>query len=186
MNTRGATLIEAMLSIFIIGILVAALAAALVATSRALNTESLRRDVAANAALGIEIMRRTAANATAIVSSQAINGTTYQSSSSTLVLALPSLNAAGDLIASSTDYVAFARSPSDRTKLRRDLQAAPGSARPSRTDTIASLIDTLVFYYHATSAAAAGRLEAVVIASSTTRGRTFTNRTSSVMTLINH
>lgn len=183
---RGTTLIEAILSIFIIGILVAALAAALVATSRALSTESIRRDVAVNAALGLEIIRRTAVNATAIVFSHVINGTTYQSSSSTLVLALPSLNAAGDLIASSTDFVAFARSPSDLTKLRRDLQAAAGSARTSRTDTIATLIDSLVFYYHATSAAAAGRLEAVVIASSTARGRTFVNRASSVMTLINH
>ncbi|OGH69139.1 MAG: hypothetical protein A2754_02560 [Candidatus Magasanikbacteria bacterium RIFCSPHIGHO2_01_FULL_47_8] len=86
------------------------------------------------------------AQAHRILASQVINSTTYQSSSTTLVLQLPAITGTGDVVANSWDYVVFYSGGT--TTLYRYLQVDAASSRGSAgLKSLSTIVSNITFTY---------------------------------------
>jgi len=79
-----------------------------------------------------------------VLASQTVNGTSYTSNATSLVLQLPSKNASGDIIQNTWDYVAFYTSGSS---IWEQIQADPSSVRISGPRLLSSSLSSLTFTY---------------------------------------
>lgn len=167
---------------------------ALLATAVAEMTISLHRFTARegnlsetqrHAILGLEPIRTAALAADKIVASRTILGTAYTTGATAVVFSVPTINAAGNLVANSTDYIAFARAASDQTKLIRATEAAAGSRLATRVDTIIPLVGALNFRYATTTPSAATSFEVTIGTAQTILGFTQKTPITTVITLGN-
>lgn len=79
-----------------------------------------------------------------VLASHSVNGTTYFSGATTLVLELPSIDSSGNIIAGVQDYIVFYASS---TNLYRLSQAGVGSTRPSGLKLLSKTLSSLSFTY---------------------------------------
>lgn len=182
---RGTSLIEALLAIAIIGLLFAVAGAFTVRAEQFFTIEQTRTALEGQLAVGLEPIRDDGLRARAILSSHTLQGTVYNSSSSTLVLEVPTLGSGGSLVPSSSDFVAFLRDPLAPARVIRVYEAAFGSERRTGTETIARGIDGLHFLFTSTTPAGSRTFDALLSASSTVRGRAIRGALSSFVTLLN-
>lgn len=156
-----------------------------IALSRFTGREEILGETQRHAILGIEPIRTAALAASGIEASRTILGVVYATGEDAVVLAVPTVDAAGALVASSTDYIAFARAAATPTKLIRATEAAAGSRLQTRVDTIIPLVSSFRIRYATSAWAAADSFEISLETEDTVLG--FTQRTpmTTVITLGN-
>jgi hypothetical protein len=128
------------------------------------------------AVLAARSISDTTRGATAVLASRTINGTLYASSSSTLVLQLPTVNVSGNIVAGSSDYVAFYRDPVETTKVFIDLEAAGSSARGSGKRVLTNHNLTLLFRYNDSDITKATKVSVFLQNQQTIRGLTLNTK----------
>lgn len=158
-GARGITFVDTIVAIFVLILLALAIGEMTIATIRLTSRQSELSETQRAAGIGIEPIREAAEGANTILATQTINGTLYTTSSSTVVFDIPAIDASGNLVSGSHDYVAFTRSAVDDTVLVRATQAAAGSVRISRTDTITPFVSALRFRYTTSTPADATTVE---------------------------
>lgn len=84
------------------------------------------------------------AQASQVVASRTVGGTTYTTGSQTLVVQLPSFNSSGNLINNTNDYAVYYLSGSS---LYQIIETGTGSARPAGTKLLSSDVDTFNIAY---------------------------------------
>lgn len=161
-SASGFSMIETMVVVAVTAFLGLAVAEMTISLSRFTQREGNLSETQRHALLGLEPIRTAALASNGIVASRTILGTMYTTGDDTLVLSLPTINAAGDVIANSTDYVAFARNATDDTKLIRATEAAAGSRLATRVDTIIPLVSALRFRYGSSTPTGANALEVTI------------------------
>lgn len=143
-----------------------------IAQGRYFSIEDAIAETQYNAFQAVDTVGLYALSATQVVGSRTINGTTYASGTSTLVLELPTTDADGDPVADAYDYVAFALYPADPTRLVVDIDAGTNSALADATRLPAALVEKLIFRYNAVDPTAATTVEMYVRTRKDARGRT--------------
>lgn len=138
--------------------------------------QSKRTDNEIGAILATKTISQMARGAVAVEASRTIGTTTYTSSSTELVLKLPSIDASERVITGSFDYVAFYRSPTESAKIFAATEAAAGSIRLSNTRLVTAYNTTMIFRYNAPVITDADRVSLFVINSQGHRGVTLTTR----------
>lgn len=184
-DPTGTTLLEAIIAISIMALLLVVVANLTIATVRYQQIESVRSEIVRQAVIGLEPIRDAGEHARAIRATSTINGIFFTSSSSTIILDLPSVNASGNPIPSSTDIVAFTRKAGMPRLLVRNTNAAPGSKRVSRTDTLAHDVSNLTFLYPTSTPSAATSFTVLLATSSTYRGLPYGETLTSIVTIRN-
>ena len=125
------------------------------------------------AAQAISQLTRGASN---VETSHAFNGTTRTSSSTALVLKMPSLDAGGNPIALSFDYVAVYRDATVTSKIFIDTDADPASTRQDGTRLITDFNATMIFRYNDSTITTANRVSVYLVNSQIDRDSTLTTR----------
>ena len=138
--------------------------------------QSKRSDNEVGAILAAKTVSQMARGAEAVEASHVFSGTTRTSSSTAVVLKLPSVDASNAIITGSYDYVAFYRSAATPTKIMVDTEGAGGSARLSGTRLITAYNTTLIFRYNDPVITDADRVSLFLINSQTQRGLTLTTK----------
>jgi Tfp pilus assembly protein PilW len=109
-----------------------------------------------------------------VVSGSSINGQAYTTSTSTIILELPSIDASGAVLSNTYDYIALGIDPADSTQFMFDIDAATGSDRISGKFIKAHLIDKLIFRYNTVNTSAATSIDVYVRTIATARNQNFT------------
>lgn len=174
MRARGFTMLELAVSIAISAVVFTILGAIFIAQGRYFAIEDAIAETQYDAFQVLDTAGLYALSASAVVSSRTINGTAYTSGTSTVVLRLPSVDASGDILTNTYDYVAMGLYASDPTRFVVDIDAGTNSARVTTTRLPASLVDKLIFRYNAVDTTAATAIELYVRTSKEARGRTIT------------
>lgn len=87
-----------------------------------------------------------------VTASRTINSTAYTSSSTTLILSLPSIDAQAQPIAGSHDYAVFYRDPANAARLLLALAPAAGSVRKATTRQLSDSVKSCFFRYDGAAA----------------------------------
>lgn len=184
-SKKGFSIVETVVVVAVTAFLGLAVAEMTISLSRFTQREGNLSETQRHALLGLEPIRTAALASDGIVASRTILGTAYTTGNAAIVLSVPTINAAGDVVANSTDYIAFARDAVDATKLIRATEAAAGSRLVTRVDTIIPLVNSLNFRYATSTPTAANSFEVSVETEQTILG--FTQRTpiTTVITLGN-
>lgn len=182
---RGFSMIETVVVVAVTALLATAVAEMTISLHRFTARESNLSETQRHAILGLEPIRTAALAADKIVASRTILGTAYATGATAVVFSVPTIDAAGNLVANSTDYVAFARDASDQTKLVRATEGAAGSRLATRVDTIIPLVSSLNFRYATTTPASATSFEVTIETAQTILGFTQKTPITSVITLGN-
>jgi prepilin-type N-terminal cleavage/methylation domain-containing protein len=171
MKPRGTTLIEMLITLSIMAMSFVILGGVFLTQGRYLAIMNATSDVQYQSFQALDTFGLFASSASAVVASRTINGRSYQSGTSTVILALPSINSSGAVIQGLSDYVAFGLYQSDRTKFMYDVDSATGSARLRGQFLKASLVEKLIFRYNATTPAAASAIDLYIRTMESARDR---------------
>ena len=176
MKTRGMSLIEIIVTTAIGAVVFMILGGVFLAEGRFFDIQNAIADTQVHAYRAVDAAGLFTTSAQAVLSSYTINGTTYSSTTTTVVLKLPSITSSGGLIGSTYDYVAIGQSSATSTLFFYDLQPGTGSNRRSGKYTVAQFVDKVIFRYNTVTPSAATSIDLYVRTKSTTRGRTiYTN-----------
>lgn len=148
---RGLSIVETMIVVSILIILSAVVMNMYINYNKFFKRQGTSLDMS-NAAMNVAARIRSAVlQADAVESSHSFSGTTHTSSSTALVLKLPAVSVADDVIPGIYDYVAFYASG---TAAYQKTDAGSGSARTTGTTQIASNVASLTFTYDGAPASA--------------------------------
>lgn len=167
---RGATLLELAVTVAVGSVVFLIIGAIFLAQGRFFAIQDAISETQVNAFAAADAVGRYAGSARAVVSGAAINGASYTTSESTLVLRLPAIDAQGEVIAGAWDHVAFTTDPSDPSRFLLDLEADAASARESLTIRPAAFVDKLIFRYNAVEATSADAVELTIRTKKSVRG----------------
>ena len=142
---RGFTLLETIVVIFIFSTIMFAINQLFISIYNSYHVQNAIINNSYTAASFLNETEELSLQADAIVASKVVSGTTYTTSSSTLILELPSINSSGDIISSTYDYAVITLSPS--TTVSRILSANASSARISGTKKLSDLVNSITFSY---------------------------------------
>ena len=147
-NNRGITLVETMIGLAISALLVVILSYCLIIVLR-LN-EAQKNNFRPHYFHGSRIYRISSSiqQSSQILSSAVISGTTYTTSSTVLVLKIPTVDSLGQIISGSYDTVVYRRNPSDLSELQEITDAQAGSTRFDGTHIIARFVRKPAFRYN--------------------------------------
>lgn len=174
MRTRGVTTIELAVSMAVAAMIFTILGAIFIAQGRYFAIEDAIAETQYNAFQILDTTGLYALSASGVIGGRTINGTAYTTSTSTLVLELPSINSTDDILVNTYDYVALGVSSSDPTRFVVDIEAATNSARIDATRYPGSLVDKLIFRYNAVDPTAATAIELYVRTRKDARGQVIT------------
>lgn len=153
------TLIEVLITVGLLAAIVAVLGAFFARFDGLYRFQTAVRDTAGSASAAARAIDAAARAADAVAVSHAFSGVARASSTSTLVLELPSINAAGDVIVGAYDYAAFYASS---TALYEALDANASSSRASSTSMLSNALASLSFSYNAANITTATSVSAVI------------------------
>jgi hypothetical protein len=117
----------------------------------------------------VDAVRSAASQASHIVASHTFSGVSYTSATTTIVFELPAIDASGDTIANTYDYVSIYTSGAD---VYRITDAASGSARLSGTKQLADVLDGISFTYDVASFPSVASVTVDATTTSIVRGQT--------------
>lgn len=103
---------------------------------------------ASSAGVIVNEVTRLVAGAGQVLPSSTINGVTYVSGPTTLVIELPAVDAAGAIVSGAYDQAAFY---SSEGRAYRVIEAHASSARPAGTKQLSDTVSSLVFTYDSAS-----------------------------------
>jgi hypothetical protein len=174
-DRRGMTLMETLVVIGIMTMIMVVISRILVVNDELFSYSLARMDADRGATLAMRRFSELARGASAVVASHDIAGTTYASDDDSLVLQLPSVDASGNLIASSYDYVAFYRHATETDEIWTATDAADGSVRADGAKLLTAYNDVLIFRYDDPDRTDASRVSAYLENSNVSRGRTISS-----------
>lgn len=171
MRARGATLLEVSVSMSIAAIVFLIVGGMFIAQGRYFAIEDAIAETQYQAFQALDTVGLYASSARAVVGSRTINGTSYSSGTSTVVLELPSVAADGGIIGGSYDYVALGLYGPDPSRFVVDIDAATGSVRADATQLKAAFVDKVIFRYNAVTATSATAIDLYIRTIKTARGQ---------------
>ena len=171
MRSRAFTTFELVVSIAIASVMFMIVGAIFIAQGRYLAIEDAIAETQYYAFQVVDTVGLYASPAKSVVSSRTINGSAYVSGTSTVIFELPSIEADGDVIVNSYDYVAIGVDPSDATQFMFDIDAATNSVRLNGKFVKAELVSKLIFRYNTVNATAATAVDLYIRTSKNARGR---------------
>lgn len=167
---RGLSLIEALTVIGIMVIMIVVVDQIFSANYDLLTRQLVRIENDNGATLAIRRIGELVRGATTVVASGDVNGTTYASDASTLVLQMPSLDANGNIIAAQYDHIAVYRDTTVTEKIMTDTETGTGSVRASGQHPLTDNNQVLTFSYDAASPEEAARVSVFLVNAKTVRG----------------
>ena len=182
----GFTIVETIVVIGIMTILLLIVNQIFIINYDIVSKQTGRTDSEGGATLATRFISELARGAMSVEASAVINGTTYTSSDDTLVLKLPSVDDANQIIAANYDYVAIARDPLDAERIVAYASPAAGSARFSGSRLVTDYNDALIFRYNASDITTADRVSVHLVNRKTVRGATTVARASTSLFLRNY
>ena len=169
-NNRGITLIETMIGLAISALLVVILSYCLVIVLRLNEAQKTVSALTSSTDSGIYRISSSIQQSSQILSDAVISGTTHTTSSSALVLKIPTVNSSGQIISGSYDTVVYRRNPSDLSELQEITDAEAGSARFDGTHLIARFVTNLLFRYNNSNYSLASTATVFLKTGTTVRG----------------
>ena len=169
-NNRGITLIETMIGLAISALLVVILSYCLVIVLRLNEAQKTVSALTSSTDRGIYRISSSIQQSSQILSDAVISGTTHTTSSSALVLKIPTVNSSGQIISGSYDTVVYRRNPSDLSELQEITDAEAGSARFDGTHLIARFVTNLLFRYNNSDYSSASTATVFLKTGTTVRG----------------
>jgi len=169
-NNRGITLIETMIGLAISALLVVILSYCLVIVLRLNEAQKTVSALTSSTDRGIYRISSNIQQSSQILSDAVISGTTHTTSSSALVLKIPTVNSSGQIISGSYDTVVYRRNPSDLSELQEITDAETGSARFDGTHLIARFVTNLLFRYNNSNYSLASTATVFLKTGTTVRG----------------
>jgi len=169
-NNRGITLIETMIGLAISALLVVILSYCLVIVLRLNEAQKTVSALTSSTDRGIYRISSSIQQSSQILSDAVISGTTHTTSSSALVLKIPTVNSSGQIISGSYDTVVYRRNPSDLSELQEITDAETGSARFDGTHLIARFVTNLLFRYNNSNYSLASTATVFLKTGTTVRG----------------
>lgn len=166
---RGFTLIEMIITIALSLTLMVAATQLYVVYGRTILVEQASINLALGGSSIMDSVRSAGLQANHVVTSHIFSGVTRSSGSSTVIFELPSIDAAGDIIIGSYDYVAIYASG---TSVYRVTDAAAGSVRRSEEKLLTTALDALSFTYDSASFNEVASVTASATTSALVRGAT--------------
>jgi prepilin-type N-terminal cleavage/methylation domain-containing protein len=146
-NNRGFSLMEVLI-VTLIASVVGVLLVSFVFQSNGLfyqQSSKVSQGIATNDV--IDEVRETALNSSAIASSYPVVSPQYTSGTSTLILELPSVDNAGNMIGNTHDYVVFTKDSQSPKIFRKLVFPNAQSARKSENMVLSTRLSLLNFYY---------------------------------------
>ena len=169
-NNRGITLIETIIGLTISALLVVILSYCLIIVLRLNEAQKTVSALTSSTDRGIYRISSSIQQSSQILSSAVIFGTTHTTSSSALVLKIPTVNSSGQIISGSYDTVVYRRNPSDLSELQEITDAEAGSARFDGTHLIARFVTNLLFRYNNSDYSSASTATVFLKTGTTVRG----------------
>jgi prepilin-type N-terminal cleavage/methylation domain-containing protein len=140
----GFTLIEVVIATSIVAILIGALYGLFEGYGRLRSYGEAQIITVEQARDAMDAIEKYVSQAHRVLASQTVNGQPYVSSTSTLVLQLPAVNASQDIVNGAWDYVVFFQSGSN---FFRSLQPNASSVRPAGQKLMSDSVAGAVFTY---------------------------------------
>jgi prepilin-type N-terminal cleavage/methylation domain-containing protein len=144
-NESGFTLVEMVIVIALLSLLLLAFLNLFDNHGKLFNFESGRIRTTSGTRFAMSELQKYTLQAESVLVSATVNGTSYSSSSSVMVLRLPSVDASNNAIDSTWDYVAFYLTG---TNLYRTVEANGSSVRASGTKLLSDTVSSLSFTYN--------------------------------------
>jgi type II secretory pathway component PulJ len=144
-NEKGFTLVEVVILLFLFSVLLLGILNIYDWQIKIYNLE--QADIAATGAArkALNSMTLYIPQGSAFQTSRVVNGTTYTTGATTMVLQIPTLNSSGNVVAGTYDYLIYY---TNGTNLYQLFELGSGSSRPSGTKQIADKLDSLTFTYN--------------------------------------
>lgn len=144
-DSKGFTLIETLIVIAIGLAMLTALASLIESFYRTAAYQVASEHVSGSASATMREMESLIPSADAVLASYTFPDATYTSSSTVLVLKLPSIDSTGTVITNAYDYAAIYRIGNSAYS---QIEASANSARPSGTTLLSAYVQSLTFTYN--------------------------------------
>ena len=145
-STRGFSLLETTIAIGIFILMALAMYDLWISNDFLVRSQIATIDVVGSASALMTDVQNYVLQADAVATSHTFSGTSYTSTTTTLVLELPSVDGSGNIIVGQHDYAVFYASGT--TAFRR-VDTGTGSARSTTTHQLSETITALTFSYNA-------------------------------------
>lgn len=149
-KNKGMTLVETMMGIFIGIILIMIVSFGFIIITRLNQTNAVISNLTTSTDRSIYRITSTIQQSNQILSSTVINSTTYTTSSTVLVLKVPSIDSLGQVIVNSYDTVIYRKNPSNSSELQEITDAQINSIRIDGTHIFSRFVTNLLFRYNNT------------------------------------
>jgi hypothetical protein len=144
LKNKGVSIVEAIVVITLVSVVSVVIMDLFITHGRIFNLNSAGSDFQLQGAEVVEAVGRVVRVADKTVSSRTINSVNYTASAGTLVLEIPSIDSAGQVIAGKYDYAAVYLS---NNKIFVSQQADPASSRVSLARALSDSVSRLQFIY---------------------------------------
>jgi type II secretory pathway pseudopilin PulG len=171
-HRAGFTAVELLVVIGIAGAIGAALMQLFISFGTTVASQRAAVETGSSATILVDDVRDATLQATAVLSSHALSGTTFTTGTTTLVLSLPSVDASGGTVAGAYDYVAFYASG---TSAYKTTDASGASVRTSGTNRLSAVLEALAFSYSSADVTQATYLTVSATTSVAAKGATTTS-----------
>jgi hypothetical protein len=155
---RGITLTETLVAVSILLVIGVALAQVTAVTLDMSSRQSRNYTLETNAALLLKTINDHFEHASGIELTRTFGATSYTSSSTTLILRIPSLDSSRNIITGVYDYIVFYRDPNNPTHIKYTIEGGAGSIRVSETKTLTTNNTGLTFRYNAQDIVSSNRI----------------------------
>lgn len=170
----GITLTETLIAVAILLIIGIALAQVTAITLDISSRQSKNYSLETNAAILLKTLNDNFGHASGIELARTFGETAYSSSSTTLILRIPSLDSEHNIISGVYDYIVFYRDPDNPTHINYTLDAGEGSIRTSGTKTLTTNNTNLTFRYNTQDIVSANRISIALEQTQSHRNTTLT------------
>ncbi len=170
----GMTLTETLIAVAILVIIGVALAQMTMVTLDISSRQSKNYSLETNAAILLKTLNDNFGHASGIELARTFGTTAYTSSSTTLILRIPSLDSSRNIITGVYDYIVFYRDPDNPTHINYTLDAGTGSIRVSGTKTLTTNNASLTFRYNAQDLVSSNRISIALEQTQSHRNTTLT------------
>jgi type II secretory pathway pseudopilin PulG len=182
-SRAGSTLIEVIISMVILAGMTLVVVNIFIAANNFSNDEQQRIQVGETAARALATLDDTLREGRLIIASGIVDGTTYTTNDTTLVLALPSI--VGGVLTAANDTVVITRNPV--TNILEELTApSAGSSRQAGSKQLAAGVNDIYFRYTTDDPASSTAVTVIVSSTKTVNKRPFTRTIMLYETLRNH
>lgn len=148
-NTSGYSLVEIIVVIGVMSVLLTLIAGIFVSQSKIYGLENLKAEMQINNLNALYSISNEIKNATEVIQSISLNGLTYNSNSSSVVLKTSSIDQNDAFIENKYDYIVF--NISAQNKLIMSTFADSSSKRKTGQKTLADYVKTITFTYNSTN-----------------------------------